>query len=100
MAWKVEWTPSAWTDLEFLADFISKDSSYYAASFVQEIKMASRSLKVFAERGRVVPEFNRPDIRELFVGNYRLIYEVTRDAIHILALVHGSRDLRSLWKKK
>lgn len=100
MAWKVKWTSVAWTDLELLADFISKDSSYYAASFVQEIKMASNSLKAFAERGRVVPELRRADIRELFVGNYRLIYQVTQDIVYILALVHGSRNLRMLWKKK
>lgn len=100
MAWKVKWTSVAWNDLEFLADFISKDSSYYAASFVQEIKMASRSLKTFAERGRVVPEFGRPDVRELFVGNYRLIYQVTQEIVSILALVHGSRDIRLLWQKR
>lgn len=100
MAWKVKWTASAWTDLEKVADFISKDSLRYTASFVHEFKRASRSLRSFAERGRVVPEFNQPDVRELFVGNYRLIYQVAADIVYILAVVHGSRDLRLLWKEE
>jgi hypothetical protein len=32
------------------------------------------SLRTFAERGRVVPEIDTPDIREIFIRSYRLIY--------------------------
>lgn len=100
MVWKVKWTHTAWTDLENIANFIAKDSPYYAAAFVREAKEASQSLKVFAERGRIVPESNRPDVRELFVSNYRLIYKVTQDVVYILTFIHGSRDLGRLWKRK
>ena len=56
MAKKVVWTHSAWTDLEAVADFISRDSPYYAAAFVREARDAARSLSDMAMRGRVVPE--------------------------------------------
>jgi len=67
MARKVMWTESAWRDLEEVADYIAKDSSHYAAAFAREVRDAARTLAYLAERGHVVPEFNDPSIRELFV---------------------------------
>jgi toxin ParE1/3/4 len=97
MARSVAWAESAWSDLEDVAEYIAKDSPHYAASFVREARDAARSLVGLAERGRSVPEFNDPSIRELFVGSYRLIYQVTRQAIHIIGFIHGARDLWALW---
>jgi plasmid stabilization system protein ParE len=54
---------------------------------------AAASLDAFSERGRVVPEWNQPSVRELFVQRYRLLYEVTPDEVHVLAFLHGARDL-------
>jgi toxin ParE1/3/4 len=93
MAWTINWTQSAWNDLEAAADYISKDSPRYAASFVQEVRDAARSLDTLAFRGRVVPEFDDTNIRELFLKSYRLIYQVTAQKIYILGLIHGARDL-------
>jgi toxin ParE1/3/4 len=73
----VRWTETAIRDLEEAAAFIGRDSRFYAAALVQETRAAARSLRTFAERGRVVPEIDAPDIRELFIGSYRLIYQVT-----------------------
>lgn len=35
-------------------------------------------------RGRVVPESNRENIRELFEGEYRMIYRVEKNYISVL----------------
>jgi ParE toxin of type II toxin-antitoxin system, parDE len=48
----------------------------YAAAFVRRVRDRSQSLAEHAERGRVVPELDDARVRELLVGNYRLIYEV------------------------
>jgi toxin ParE1/3/4 len=100
VAKKIVWTESAWIDLETVADFIARDSPYYAASFVREIRNHARSLSRMSARGRVVPEIGDRQIRELFVQSYRLIYKVERSRVAILALVHGARDLEALWTKK
>ncbi len=100
MARKVVWSYEATTDLETLAEYIAKDSDFYAAAFVQEILDVSRSLDEFLERGRIVPEYGNPDVRELFVREYRLIYSVEKSRIVIIGLVHGKRDLKSLLQKK
>lgn len=99
MARRVVWSAEALSDLEALADYISKDSAFYAAAFVQEVLDAARTLNRLPERGRIVPELDNPDVRELLVREYRIIYSIEETRIVILALVHGKRDLRKLWKR-
>ncbi len=64
MAWKVAWSNEATDDL---AEYIARDSSFYAAAFAQEILDVSHALNEFAERCRIVPELGNPNIRELLV---------------------------------
>ncbi len=45
MAREVVWTDPAWDDLEAAAEYIARDSAYYAATFVQEVKGAAESLR-------------------------------------------------------
>jgi len=96
----VKWTEAALTDLAETADFIARDSPFYAASLVREVRTASLTLRNFAHRGRVVPECDSPEIREIFIKSWRLIYQITDDHVFILAFVHGARDLSALWKRR
>lgn len=100
MARTVNWTETAISDLEGVAEFIGRDSRFYASAIVREARLTALSLGTLSERGRLVPESDAPDIRELFVMNYRLIYKVTPGHVYILAFVHGARDLASLWKRR
>ena len=93
MAREVAWAESASDDLAEIASYIAKDSEFYAAAVVRELIDAGRSLDLFAQRGRVVPEYRDPSIRELLVRDYRLVYEVTEAAVHVLRIVHGARPL-------
>jgi plasmid stabilization system protein ParE len=96
MARGIVWTETALDDLEASAGYISKDSPVYAAVFVREVRDAARSLTQMAGRGRVVPEFGDPSLRELLVRNHRLIYRVSKQEAYVLALIHGARDLSAL----
>lgn len=100
MARQVAWTETAWRDLERIADYIAEDSPGYAAALVRRVRDRARSLEEMAERGRVVPELGEPTVRELLIGNYRLIYEIDGADVHILALIHGARDLAAHWDKE
>ncbi|RJQ30971.1 MAG: type II toxin-antitoxin system RelE/ParE family toxin [Peptococcaceae bacterium] len=100
MARKIIWSYGATYDLDALTEYIAKDSSFYAAAFTQQILDASRSLNEFSERGRIVPELGNLSVRELLIREYRLIYTIEQSRVVILALVHGARDLKSLWKKE
>ena len=49
----------------------------------------------FPEHGREVPEYARPDVREVIVRPYRIVYRlVAADEVHILTVHHGARLLR------
>jgi plasmid stabilization system protein ParE len=94
---RVVWTETAWADLEQIVIYIAKDSLNYAAAFAREALKASRSLAQFSNRGREVPEVYDPNVREIFVHSYRVIYTVGADVVYILGFVHGARDLKALW---
>jgi toxin ParE1/3/4 len=100
MAQSVIWSTVAFEDLEAIAAFIAKDSRHYAAAFAREVLEAASTLSQFQARGRIVPEIAIPDIRELFVRDYRLIYQITEKEVRILGFIHGSRDLPALWLSK
>jgi len=100
MARKIVWSLEAVDDLKLIADYIAKDSAFYATAFVQEIRDASRSLKEFSERGRIVPELSNTKIRELFIKEYRLIYSIEEFRVVILGIIHGKRELKILWEKE
>jgi toxin ParE1/3/4 len=100
VAQRVIWTETAWIDLENIADYIARDSPYYAASFVREIRDHARSLSRMAMRGHVVPEIGDKQIRELTIRSYRLIYTVEKSRVAVLAIVHGARDLKTLWARR
>jgi toxin ParE1/3/4 len=93
---EIIWTEAALDDIERIAEYIAVDSGHYAASFVRRMREAGVSLDTFPERGRKVPEFDRADIREILVGNYRLIYLLAPTTITIVTILHTSRDLDGL----
>ena len=100
MARRVVWTQTAAQDLDETAEYIARDSPRYAATFVRQLRERAHSLATFAERGRMVPEFNDSSIRELIVRSYRLIYHVSPDTVSVLGIIHGARDLPRLWEQE
>jgi plasmid stabilization system protein ParE len=61
---------------------------------VNRIKKAVGRLRRFPESGSWVPEWDRPDIREIFVGDYRIIYRIKPERVEILTVFQGARRLR------
>jgi plasmid stabilization system protein ParE len=46
--------------------------------------------------GRIVPEFNMPQIREVMEGPYRIIYHIGADRIEVLTVLHSSQDMQTM----
>ena len=89
----VKWTLPARDDLKALYEYIALDSKFYAKKIAREIISLSSIIPDIPERGRIVPETNQQEIRELFIYSYRLIYQLSPDLISILAVIHGSRNI-------
>lgn len=93
MAYTVVWSPRAVDDIDAIAAYIAEDSEAYAASVVRVILAKARNLPEFPLMGRIVPEFDDANIREVFAYSYRIIYEIAGDTITIATVVHGKRLL-------
>jgi len=90
---EVVWSLTATADLESIVEYIFRDSEFYAATVARELVAAARSLTTFSERGRMVPEYEDPGIREIMVRRYRLIYRVGSDRVEVVRIIHGARQL-------
>jgi toxin ParE1/3/4 len=82
--------------LQEITAFIAKDSKVYAKRFGHQLREAPKRLKRFPLLGWMVPEFERENLREILVGNYRIIYEIRGSNCFVVAVVHGSRDLHRI----
>ena len=96
MGLEVTWSPEAMEDLELIAEYIARDSEFYARSVVTEILSVSRNIHEFPLIGRVVPEVGDENIRERFIYSYRLVYRIEPERILIVAVIHGKRLLENL----
>ena len=91
---KLIWTEIAIEDLRLIHEYISKDSKLYADRFIEKIINRVDQLEHFPKSGRVVPEFDSSDIREIIEGNYRIIYKVTSSQVAIIRIHHSARQLK------
>lgn len=93
---RLNWTFQARDDLKAIAEYISKDSKSYAKHQVLKLKNRTRIFKTQLRSGKVVPEINKENIRELIEGSYRIIYKIVEeDYIDILTIHHSARDLKN-----
>jgi toxin ParE1/3/4 len=78
---------------EFM-DWIARDDPEAARRWVAHLFDRVRQLRQFPDSGRMIPEARRPEIRELIMDQYRIIYR--RDASRIVVLtVRHTRELFS-----
>jgi addiction module RelE/StbE family toxin len=89
---KIVWTEQAVTDLDAIRIYIARDSETYANTVVLEIFEATDRLEHFPQSGRVVPELADPNTREIIVGSYRAIYDISGEVVRILTILHGARQ--------
>jgi len=71
----------------------SLNSPTYAKRMVDRITRRSSQIAGNPLSGRMVPEYQAQDIRELIEKPYRIIYRVKKDQIAVLAVIHGARLL-------
>jgi len=91
---KVVWTDEAVEDLKMIYEYISRDSRVYASRYIERILAHEENIILFPKSGRLVPEYHDELTREVFEGNYRIIYRIIdKERIDILTVVHGAQEL-------
>ena len=92
---KLRWTRRAEQQLAEIGRFIARDKPGAARRWVEVLR---RRAAEAAERplvGRVVPELDREDIREVIVRSYRIVYRVGKGVVEVLTVFESHRLLRS-----
>ena len=97
---KLVWADSALDDLDCTAEYISRDSAAYAASFVRRVISAVESVHRMPESGGIVPEFDRQNLREVLVDTYRVVYSLSVSEVRIVAIIHGARLMKRVLESR
>lgn len=74
--------------VEECTDYIALDHIPTAIKWARGVFEQCHKLSDQPESGRIVPEFRRPEIREVIHGNYRLVYELKTNQIDMLTIWH------------
>jgi toxin ParE1/3/4 len=88
---ELRWTNQAVEDVRAIRAFIERDSLRYGCLVAERIVDATGRIELFPRSGRVVPEFSREDVREIIVGEYRIVYRLMGDIALLLTVFRSSR---------
>lgn len=89
----VVWTEPGYESLEDVRRYVAQHSPQTAQAVVERIVRATRQLETFPDSGRLLPDSDGPNVREIIVLGYRVIYRVTGNIVEILLVRHGARRL-------
>lgn len=81
------------TRVEECTDYIALDDIPTAIKWAEGVFKHCEQLSTQPESGRMVPEFNRAEIKELIHGSYRLVYELKINRIDMLTIWHVRQAL-------
>ena len=90
---KIIWSPLAIDRSSEIADYIAQDKPSAAEKWINTVFSKVEQLKSSPEIGRIVPELNNAQFREIIYGNYRIIYRIEKKQISILTIRHGKQIL-------
>ena len=88
---RVFWTDAALNQLEAIRDYLEQTSSDYARRAVERLINRSEQLAAFPRSGRMVPEYEIDDVRQVIESSYRIIYLIKENQVEVLAVIHTSR---------
>ena len=93
MAFKIIWSEQARDDLQSIVLFIAQDNPPAAESFGYLLMSKVDVLAQFPQIGRVVPEENDENIREIIFRSYRIIYQtlMEKQIVAIARIWRGAR---------
>lgn len=87
---KINWTKRAVESIYEIQEYLLTKSESFVKVFTDKIFEKVDLLINFPESGRMLPELERPDIRELIYKNYRIIYKIVSEEEIDILFVHNS----------
>lgn len=94
----IRWSTQARKDLEAITDYYRDVSPSFAERFEEQVFIATRRLEMFPRSGRMIPEAEDDQLREIIYRDYRIMYHVddAGEEVLILTILHTSQQFGGL----
>jgi toxin ParE1/3/4 len=94
MDYTVILSPKAVGDLEAIIRYVARSNPDAAQKLGQNLISKTKELGQFPFQGQKVPEFDTPDIRQVILKPYRIVYRVEADRkrISVVRFWHSSQE--------
>ncbi len=91
---RVIWSYVAVGNLIENSRYIAKENPDAARGVISDIYEAGNRIKEFPDKGRIVPEIGKSNVKEIFCRSYRIIYKIEARKITILTVRHMRQHLK------
>ncbi len=85
-------TNAAKFDLVEIGEFIAMNNPLRAASFLEELLDKCETIAENPFAYRLIPRYERHDIRRCSHCDYLIFYRVSKETVEIIHILHGARD--------
>ena len=89
-------TAAAENDLLSIWDYIAQDHPTAATHQLRRIEDQCQRLANHPQMGPARPDI-APELRYFPVGSYLILYRILPDAIEVVRVLHGARDISALF---
>jgi plasmid stabilization system protein ParE len=89
----VIWLPEALADVRRIEQDRAAWSQPGATRLAAALFDRSERLALFPNSGRMLPEFQSPNLREVIEQGYRILYQVFPDRVEVFGVVHSRQDV-------
>ena len=98
MEYRVELAPSAREDFRGMLAYIAEDNPMAARTFGSRVLGQLKQLRTYPRSGRIVPEYDNADMREIIVQPYRIVYRVREkeSLVQVARIWHAARGIPDL----
>ena len=87
----LRWSSQAERNVDEVADRISRRDPKVASEWVERVIKEVERTTTIPMAGRIVPELNRPELRETFLGRYRIVYRIDEATVTLVTVFAGAR---------
>jgi toxin ParE1/3/4 len=88
----LRWSAQAERNVDDVAAEIARHNPRAASAWVERVIEHVESVAMIPLAGRVVPELGREDLRETFLGRYRVVYRADTNTVTVVTVFAGERD--------
>lgn len=78
--------------MEEIADRVALHDPRAAKDWVERVIDHVEKTSTIPLAGRVVPELQRPELRETFLGRYRIVYRIDGTTVTLVTVFAGARQ--------